>query len=230
MKEKSEQDIIKEYLDFLSNKDFPCVAAREAVARQQVSSFVAGHMACPKDDAAILNFLYTFIDEFRQTTDVFHSAAIIFRLPVIENEQVFDNFMWQRLQSLANIDATRYGYDSRVSADPASENFSFSIKEEAFFVVGLHPQSSRPTRQFTYPVLTFNPHVFFVKLRETGQYAKLKNIVRKRDLSYSGSINPMLDEHGKSSEVFQYSGRQYSNDWECPLKINHAAITDHSTT
>lgn len=228
MNEISEKEITELYLNFLGNRDFPCVAAREAAARQQVACFVAGHMACPRDDSAIVNFLYDFVDEFKGKTDVFHSAAVIFKFPVIPDEQTFDTLMWQRLQSLADLDAMKYGYDQRVDADPASENFSFSIKEEAFFVIGLHPQSSRPARQFMYPVLTFNPHALFVKLKALEQYNKMKNIVRKRDLSYSGSINPMLDEFGKSSEVYQYSGRQYNNDWQCPLKTNYAATTNHS--
>ncbi len=230
MIEICENDVTLQYLNFLKNKDFPCVAAREAAARQQVACFVAGHMACPKDDAAILNFLYRFIDEFRTKTDVFHSAAVIFQLPLIADEQTFDGMMWQRLQALADLDAVHYGYDARVDADPASENFSFSIKEEAFFVIGLHPNSSRPARKFAYPVLTFNPHALFVKLKEAEQYNKMKNIVRKRDLSYAGSVNPMLDDFGKSSEVYQYSGRQYNNEWQCPLKIKHAATTDYSAT
>lgn len=230
MNKTCDKEIVASYLEFIGNRDFPCVAAREAAARQQVACFVAGHMACPGDDAAILEFMYRFIDDFRGKTDVFHSAAIIFKLPVISDEKTFDMLMWQRLQALSNLDATKYGYDSRVDADPSSGNFSFSIKEEAMFVVGLHPQSSRQARQFSYPMLTFNPHALFVKLKAMGQYPKMKNIVRKRDMAYSGSINPMLEEFGKSSEVYQYSGMQYDNDWQCPLKTNHAATSDYSAT
>jgi uncharacterized protein len=230
MKENSEKEIAELYLNYLRNKNFPCVAAREAAAREQIPIFVAGHMACPRDDSSILNFIYSFVDEFREKTDVFHSAAVIFKLPEIQDEQLFDNFMWQRLQALSDLDATKYRYDERVDADPNSENFSFSLKEEAFFVVGLHPNSSRLARQFAYPVLTFNPHALFVKLKEAEQYSKMKNIVRKRDLAYAGSVNPMLDEYGLSSEVYQYSGRQYNNDWQCPFKYKHATITNDFAT
>lgn len=40
-------------------------------------------------------------------------------------------------------------------------------------------------------------------------------------MAYSGSINPMLEDFGTSSEVYQYSGRKYDAEWRCPLKFNN---------
>jgi FPC/CPF motif-containing protein YcgG len=229
MTKESKEDIIRQYLAFISAREFPCVAAREAASRLQVACMVASHMGCPADDGRIFEFLYDFIDAFRKEKGLFHSAAIIFCAPDLPTEQAFDALMWQRLQSLSDRDAGRFAYDKRVSADPLAGNFSFSIKEEAFFIIGLHPQSSRPTRRFRYPVLVFNPHAQFEKLRESGRYEKMRDIVRKRDIAYSGSVNPMLDDFGQSSEVFQYSGRQYAPGWVCPLKINHGSSQHYST-
>lgn len=197
------------------------MAARAALDRGQVTCLVADHMACPKDDSAILHFLYDFIDHYRVSKTLFHSAAIIFKGPDLFNEEMFDALLWQRLQSLADLDAKTNNYDKRVDIDPASANFSFSLKEEAFFIIGLNPVSSRSARQFMYPALVFNPHAQFESLREANQYGKMKNIVRKLDIAYSGSVNPMLQDFGNASEVYQYSGLKYSADWQCPLHINH---------
>lgn len=227
--ENNQQEIIREYLEFVGNREFPCVAAREAVARQQVACFVAGHMACPKDDADILAFMYNFVDSFRKKKDIYNSATIIFTAPGIQDENVFEKLMWNRLQAISDLDAMQYGYDSRVTPDPSNENFSFSLKEEAFFIIGMHPASSRPMRRFRYAALAFNPHAQFEQLREKRQYDKVKNVVRKRDLALSGSINPMLDDFGKSSEVYQYSGRQYEKSWQCPLNIHHGS-NDHNSS
>ncbi len=223
------QFIIQEFEDFINNKSFPCVAARAAISRKQIRYFVADHMACPKDDRTILQFLYQFIDNYRNAEDIFHSAVIIFKTPEIYDEELFDNLLWNRLQSLTWLDAKNWEYDKRVSADPASPDFSFSLGEEAFFIVGLHPASSRPSRQFKYPALVFNPHSQFEHLRKNNGYDNMKSIVRQRDIVYSGSINPMLADFGQSSEVYQYSGRQYDSEWKCPLKINHAEIENHSS-
>ncbi|WP_051359779.1 guanitoxin biosynthesis heme-dependent pre-guanitoxin N-hydroxylase GntA [Adhaeribacter aquaticus] len=222
------EDIIKLYQDFLNNKDFPCVAARAAITRQQVKYLVVDHMACPKDDTQILDFLYQFVDYFRHTEELFHSAVIIFKQPEKITESQFEELIWQRLQALANLDARQYNYDSRVDADPSSANFSFSLKEEAFFIIGLHPDSSRLARRFNYPALVFNPHAQFEQMRDMGNYNKIQNIVRKRDIALSGSINPMLKNYGEASEVYQYSGKQYGTSWQCPLNLNHAKINSNS--
>ncbi len=225
-------DCAEDYFTFLANMEFPCVAARAALSRDHIRVFVADHMACPKDDRSIIDFMYSFVDEFRNSTNLFHSAVVIFKGPDIFDEQMFDQLLWQRLQSFANIDSQQYNYDKRVSSDPTSKDFSFSIKEEAFYIIGLHPASNRGARRFKYPALVFNPHQQFVDLRSTNRYDKMKKIVRQRDTIYSGSVNPMLQDFGQSSEVFQYSGRKYDESWQCPLKINNHQLSNenHSTT
>jgi uncharacterized protein len=224
-----QQAIIREYEAFLSNKEFPCVAAKAAMARQHIECMVADHMACPKDDVAILQFLYNFVDMYRGAEGSFYSAAVIFTGPTTVTENLFDQFLWQRLQALHNLDNRTYAFDKRVGNDPSAARFSFSLKEEAFFIIGLHPASSRPARRFRYPALAFNPHAQFEKLRQANQYEKMKRVVRQRDESFSGNINPMLADFGDASEVYQYSGQVYDNNWQCPLTIHHGTTNNNST-
>ena len=228
MSENETQVITEEYLAYLKAKQFPCIGAKATLARQQIKCMVADHMACSKDDTIILKFLYAFVDDYRKSTEFYHSAAVIFKAPEFTDEKMFDELLWQRLQALTDLDAENYGYDNRVDADPSSAKFSFSLQEEAFYIIGLHAESSRLARQFRYPTLVFNPHIQFEQLRKTNRYEVMKNVVRKRDIVFSGSVNPMLEDFGKSSEVYQYSGRQYDDTWQCPLKINHAATENNS--
>jgi FPC/CPF motif-containing protein YcgG len=123
--------------------------------------------------------------------------------------------MWQRLQGIRDHD--NHSWDHRVSCNPSDSNFSFSVKGEAFYVVGLHPGSSRKARQFRHPAIVFNPHSQFEKLRATEKYSIMKETVRKRDVAFSGSVNPMLADFGESSEVYQYSGKAYDETWKCPF-------------
>jgi len=217
------QEIIAEYISFLDKKEFPCIAAKAALARKNVKCMVVSHMACPNDDTEILQFLYNFVEEYRNSKDFYHSAATIFAGPQIYNEEMFESLLWQRLQAIQKLDAKNYNYDNRVDADPTSAKFSFSIKEEAFYIIGLHPASSRKARQFKYPALVFNPHDQFEHLKTISKFDNMKKSVRKRDIALSGSINPMLKDFGKASEVFQYSGKKYDESWECPLKINRSS-------
>jgi len=217
----------QEYLSFIQKKDFPCVAAKTALTFQQLNCLVVDHLACPKDDAAILAFLYDFVATYRQSDRLYHSAAIIFQGPEVPNEALFEELFWQRLQSLSNLDAQHYGYDQRVVADPSSPEFSFSLKEEAFFVVGLHPGSSRLARRFAYPTLVFNPHAQFEQIRSNDRYNSIRDKIRTRDVAYSGSINPMLQDFGHASEAYQYSGKAYDESWKCPFLSQHGAANHH---
>jgi FPC/CPF motif-containing protein YcgG len=223
------EDAIREFYNFIADSAFPCVAAKGALSRKHIPCLVSDHLECANDDRAILSFLYDFIKYFRQTRESLYSAAIVFIRPVITEEEMFDHLLWQKLQSLSTLDAEHFAYDTRVSADPESPDFSFSLGEEAFFVIGLHPASSRQSRRFKYPAIVFNPHVQFETLRKLKRYEKLKRIVRQRDIRFSGSINPMLSDFGNRSEAQQYSGRAYSPGWECPLKVTHGDIADHSS-
>lgn len=205
------------------------MAAKAAQAQNNISCMVLENMEDDNCDRRIVDFLYRFVDEFRSIGAIYHSAALIFEGPTHLNEEEFDALLWKRLQSISNLDAANYGYDQRVSCDPQSPHFSFSLKEEALFIVAMHPQSSRPARRFVHPVLVFNPHQQFETLRKTNHFETMKEVVRKRDKEFSGSVNPMLEDFGTASEVLQYSGRVYNEKWKCPLHINHGRSEDNTT-
>ena len=221
--------MIEDYLAFISRPDFPCVAAKAAFAHRQIRCFVAGNMLCPADDKHILDFIYQFVDDYRAAKSLYHSATVIFSGPDINSEEYFDDVFWRKLQSLSDMDATNFNYDKRVSPDPASPNFSYSLKGEALFIIALHPASSRMSRRFKYPTIVFNPHDQFETLREQHHYDHMKQTVRNRDIKLSGSVNPMLDDYGSSSETLQYSGRRYDSNWKCPLHIAHGKSKHNPT-
>ena len=209
--------IIENFHLFIKNDSFPCVGAKGALAKRNMRIMVAAHLGHADDDKEILNFAYHFIKEYRRLNNGFHSLVVIFKDPVNIDEDTFEDMMWQRLQSLRDLDAMQFAYDKRVSSDPSSPSFSFSLMEEAFFIIALHPFSSRVARRFSYPALVFNPHAQFEKMKKTGTYSRMQGRIRKRDIELSGSINPMLTDFGDAPEVFQYSGRKHNDKWKCPL-------------
>ncbi len=213
--------LINEFKEYISSKSFPCIGAKTSLAKNRLHCMVAGNIACPTYDNNIIVFLYQVVDNLRKADNNFYSAAIIFTGPDNITENLFEHFLWQRLQALSNIDALQYSYDKRVSQDATSPDFSFSLKEEAFFIVGMHPNNSRVARRFKYPVLIFNPHAQFIEMKATNKYAPMQRVVRKRDIALSGTINPMLNNFGKASEILQYSGKNYTLPHKCPLQINH---------
>ncbi len=228
MNDHETRSIIEEYLDFIRVSAFPCIAAKAALSKDQIETLVVGHLACPKDDAEILDFLYRFVDRYRDARERYHSAVIIFKGPENCSEKTFDDLLWKRLQSISDLDASAHDWDPRVGKEAMSPDFSFSIKGEAFYIIGLHANSSRKARRFRFPALVFNPHEQFEALRASDKYSAMKEAVRKRDKIFSGSVNPMLADFGESSEVLQYSGRRYDNTWTCPFIAKHEDAKHHS--
>lgn len=91
-----------------------------------------------------------------------------------------------------------YVLDPGVSSDPASCEFSFSIAGRAFFIVGLHPSSSRISRCAPVPCLAFNFHDQFQLLRTSGKFEKMQRSIRTRDVALQGSANPALKSFGEA--------------------------------
>jgi FPC/CPF motif-containing protein YcgG len=180
---------------------------------------VARDLTSGWDDLRIYPALLAFVSRFKREPGVFLSFAVLFENPKTLSEVEFEHHLWARLQSLSDKDAwLGLPYDERVQAQPEDHYFSLSFGGEAFFVVGLHPNASRKARRFQVPVLVFNLHQQFDQLRAQGRYDKLRNRIRERDVRYSGSINPMVANHGESSEACQYSGRSVENTWVCPFR------------
>ncbi len=203
---------------FISDRDFPCVGAKSAMQQGQLSVYVARDFESAWDDLVIQDHLMQFAWEYSQAPKTFVSFAVVFEGPRHLSEEAFERCLWERIQSLADKDAWRgQRTDERVSADPRDPHFSLSFGEEAFFVVGLHPNASRPARRFTHPAMVFNPHDQFERLRAEGRYEKLRKSILDRDVKLAGSINPMIARHGSVSEARQYSGRLVGEEWRCPF-------------
>jgi len=135
----------------------------------------------------------------------------------VANEHDWEKLLWEQLQSLHELDRQHHAWDASVSSDPEDKTFSFSFAETAFFIVGLHPASSRLARRFAYPTLVFNSHAQFERLRERGQFERLRQVIRVRDYNLQGSLNPNLTDYGEQSEARQYSGRAVEQHWKCPF-------------
>ena len=171
------------------------------------------------DDLRILPALLDVVRRYRRDKTLFRSFAVLFEDDAPMSEQAFEGHLWQRIQSLSDKDDwLGFDPDPAVDDSPDSPHFGISFGGEAFFVVGLHANASRPARRFGRPALVFNLHDQFVALRSSGQYEKMRSAIIARDVALAGTPNPMLARHGEISEARQYSGRAVSSDWECPFR------------
>lgn len=210
---------VDEFLSFVGDRSFPCVGAKSAAARGRLHVVEARDLTSSWNDVEIHRTLLEWTLRADDMPQALRSLVIIFDGPIDLTEREFEAAMWKRVQSFADKDA--WGgqpYDDSVSADPADPHFSLSFGGKAFFIVGLHPQASRPARRFARPALVFNLHDQFTTLRAEGLYDTMRARILARDKALAGSINPMLSRHGEASEARQYSGRQVDADWQCPFK------------
>ncbi|WP_031551228.1 guanitoxin biosynthesis heme-dependent pre-guanitoxin N-hydroxylase GntA [Parvularcula oceani] len=205
------------FRDFIGGRDFPCVGAKSALGKEQLTHLVLEDMASEGEDRRLLRAFYGFVDNYRQNPALFTSFAVSWRGPRGLSERAFEALLWERLRALHRLDRGEHDWDERVDPDPDSPHFSFSLREEAFFVVGLHDGASRMARRFSYPTLIFNLHDQFERLREEGRYQKLHDTIMARDEALQGEPNPMIARHGEAPAARQYSGRKVDEDWECPF-------------
>ncbi len=211
-------NIIEKFENLVRSPEFPCVGAKSALNKSQMHFLIADDICSAWDDLRILPQITALVRHYREQPDLFQTLVVIFRRPEALTEQRFERAVWDRLQSLSDKDEwLGESIDPRVSTDPDDPHFAVSFGGEAFFVVGLHPNASRPARKFDHPVMVFNLHDQFERLRAEGRYDGLRSVILKRDEMLAGSVNPMLAEHGEKSAARQYSGRAVEENWVCPF-------------
>lgn len=201
---------------YIGDASFPCVGARSALNKQRMRY---GHYAAFEDvDAAraLRDDLRRFAEEFPDPGTQPVSFIATFD-QAVGDELEFEQRLWAHLSLISQIDRGEFPWDPTVSDDPESDQFSMSVAGRAFFVVGLHPQSSRLARRAPMPCLVFNFHDQFEALKASGKYGTMQNAIRKRDLALQGSINPVLARFGEASEARQYAGREVGAEWKCPF-------------
>ena len=210
--------LAERFVQFIGGADFPCVGAKAAVNRDGISFVVARDFGSGWDDLRIMPGLLDLARRYRADPVPFQSLVVLFENGAPGDEQAFETQLWARLQSLTDKDQwLGQRADPRVAHDPEDPHFAMSFGGEAFFVVGLHPKSSRPARRFEAPAMVYNLHDQFERLREAGRYDKLRGAILTRDLALAGTPNPMLSQHGTKSAARQYSGRAVSDSWQCPF-------------
>lgn len=204
---------------FIQAPQFSCVGAKSAVTSENYRLGIYDQLGSEQATAGLAHDLFTFTRE-AATLDSgeFVTFAALFREPFTRDEDGFEQLLWEQLRALNRCDAPLFDWDPAVSSDPENPHFSFSFAGSAFFIVGLHANSSRQARQFPWPALIFNPHDQFVRLREQGGWERFQEIIRAREMALQGSLNPNLSDYGSITEARQYSGRQVENDWHPPFQ------------
>lgn len=205
----------KAFDEFILEKDHPCLMAKTVFSMDQVDLHEYANFGSKETADLMLKDLRNYIEKYDFESNDFFTFLAVFKGRQDYSEEEFEQLLWQQLQYLHEADDSPW--DEAVNPDPEDPNFSFSLAGKAFYIVGMHPNSSRKARQAPFPTMTFNLHWQFEKLREMNTYQTVRDKIRERDIEIQGSINPMLEDFGENSEARQYSGRKVGDEWKCPF-------------
>jgi FPC/CPF motif-containing protein YcgG len=205
------------FREHILDPEFSCVGGKAAINNNTYRFGFYDEMNAPASSAGLAYDLWEYVRERPTFGTEYATFVASFAAPAVTDELEWERLLWSQLQSLHDLDRRHHEWDSSVNSDPADPGFSFSFAGTGFFVVGLHPASSRRARRFTWSTLVFNAHDQFEHLREQNQFERLRETVRARDYKLQGSLNPNLSDFGELSEARQYSGRAVETDWRCPF-------------
>ena len=215
--------LVERFLHRIADPAFPCVGSKAALARGTLRATAFGPLSCPQQARSVHAVLADFgagLDALPDTDTRVHALAAVFSGPDVTDEDRFETLLFTFLQQLHDVDrSSGHPWAHDAASDPDHPQFSMSVASHPYFVIGLHPGASRHARRFEVPVLVFNSHRQFERLRSDGRYAKMQAATRARDRALQGSINPNLADFGTAPETRQYSGRAVEADWRCPLHI-----------
>lgn len=214
------QDTIESnFKSFIIKQKHPCIMARTVFKMENYTLKVYDSMHTTDVVKKILVDLITYLAAYDFESNEFESFIACFENDHFINEIEFEQALWALLQQLHEEDTKPW--DHRVSNNPSDHQFSFSLGGRAFFIVGMHPKSSRMSRRSPYPTIVFNLHWQFEKLRDMGAYKTVQKRIRKRDKKLQGTINPVLRDFGTDTEAKQYSGRNVEPGWKCPFALKN---------
>ena len=207
----------EEIRQFVLQKNYPCIAAIKSV---NADEFLIGHyedFGSGKNWRDLRKDLENFIQAQEKTNSTYLTFWAIYSGKNQFTEQEFENRLWNELSHLSSSEQREKDWANVKTSDPQDPGFCLSLNGKAFFVVGLHPQSSRLGRKFSSPALVFNVIEQFENLERQGQYEPMKTLNRKRDILFQGDVNPMVEKHGDKWESIQFSGQTNPDSWKCPF-------------
>jgi FPC/CPF motif-containing protein YcgG len=200
----------------ITSPNYPCGPAVASLQKDQYMIGVYKGFGLDQQTSSLYKDLLYFSQCQKISQAPFMSFWAVFDQSVCE-ESEFEDLLWKELSFLSSEEESSVPWDPKFSSDPNDKNFCLSLGGDAFFVVGLHPESSRLARKFPWPALVFNLYEQFEELSRKGIYENIVKQNRNKEMKFQGSLNPMVELHGDQWEAIQFSGQNNPATWKCPF-------------
>jgi FPC/CPF motif-containing protein YcgG len=204
--------------ELISKRNYPCIAAIQSMRQGEYRIGIYEKFGTGASAEALAKDLIAFRNLQKQTQSIFLSFWAVFVDSTVQDDDDFEASFWQELSALSTKDNPETGWDKNFSKNPHDKNFCFSFDGDAFFLVGMHANSSRLGRRFPYPAIVFNLYEQFEELDRRGEYHPMIKTNRQRDIKFQGNVNPMVEQYSDVWEAIQFSGRKNPPNWKCPFK------------
>jgi FPC/CPF motif-containing protein YcgG len=211
------QEVVQAMSKLLAQKNYPCVAALKSFHSQDYELGLYEAFGSAQSSLNLAEDLMAYAEKYEKNKSPFFSFFAVFSNIELMTDEEFESKLWKELSGLASRPEFPQVWDPYFSSNPEDKNFCFSLGGRAFFVVGLHQQSARLSRQFKYPTLVFNLYEQFRQLEKSGHFQPMVELNRKRDEKFQGFANPVVVAHGNDWEAIQFSGRENNVEWKCPF-------------
>jgi FPC/CPF motif-containing protein YcgG len=212
------QFIHKQLRTLITSREFPCIGAKAAFNNGTYRIGVYNSMTDDESPLGLCYDLYEFVNDQINMKGNFTTFIATFENTIINSEDHFEELMWSVLQKMHNEDRKYHDWDHLVSSDPDDPGFTISFAGRAYFLVGMHPASSRFSRKFAYPTIVFNAQYQFEKLKEEGRFENMKKVIREKDAKINnGQINPNLGDLYEVSAAGQFGTKAKPEGWKCPF-------------
>jgi FPC/CPF motif-containing protein YcgG len=197
---------------------FPCLGGVGAVRRGDYRFAVYRELGHAQTVAACAGDLMCFVNQTPIESNPVAAFVAVFCEPVLSSDEAFELALWNQLKGMLEVRKADSGPEP-ASSDVATHDGcdpGFYFGDREFFVVGLHPASSRWARRFAWPTLVFNALTHAEDLQRRGKHAQLREQILARDRALQGSDNPSLT----FSQFAQFSGRAVDDHWKCPVNLD----------
>jgi FPC/CPF motif-containing protein YcgG len=212
--------IHEEMKEFVSQTDYPCTAAIKSMRDKDYRLGVYSDFGGGVDSFELGRDLLVFLNEQKRSRSPYSSFWAVFDKGRRDfHDKEFEINLWKELSFLTSFDRYVSDWDPEFSADPRDKNFCFSLGGSAMFVVGLHPNSSQRSRAFKYPTLIFNVYDQFHQLMEHGEFESMVQVNHRRDIKFSGSVDPTVSRYNEEWESIQFSGAKKGDNWVSPFQF-----------
>ena len=232
MRTETQNSLFQNIRNLVMQPNYPCVSAVSSFLKNDYMIENYPEFGSGKAAERLYADLLHFKNEQRLTQAPFYSFWAVYEDSEVTSEDEFEEKLWLELSAVHSYEVkkcaeedTELNWDPKFSSNPHDKNFCFSVGGDAYFVVGMHPHSSRKARHFPYPILIFNLYTQFEDLFQKNTFEPLAKINRLREMKFQGSINPMVEKHAQEWESIQFSGKKNDDQWKCPFqRLIHKVI------